>query len=280
VKYFCKHIAYGLGLTIISAISAVAQTPLINLADTADISEPFVRPDPNPAQDYCITVMGGFPNDDMVARYQFFRLTEEIALDATPEFTAALDAYGDGSADERTPVLEVIENIANPVIRQAAPEIIVASMDHLVEFAQRCKPFIDGQVSSLSAYDASLKNSDPVIKEDALFLRQILFDSLSRLGADQDPIHGTAVQDYSRALIVTRDSIEFEAYAASIDDIEAIYMIDLDGRLARSNDMINREMDREILDDAVSLADDMNADLKRKDKENSIRTLFRILGQY
>ena len=38
-----------------------------------------------PSQDYCISVMSAFPNGDSVARYQFFKLTEKMAVGATPE---------------------------------------------------------------------------------------------------------------------------------------------------------------------------------------------------
>lgn len=272
------RVALSISFLVLSSQQVLAQTPMLDLADTAITTDPPAMA--NPSQDFCINVMSGFASDDTVARYQFFRLTEEMAVDATPEFNLALEAYADGTVDETTPVLDVIENIANPVLRQAAPEIIVGSMDHLIDFAQRCRPFLQGQISSLTAYDASLRNADTVIMEDALFLRQVLSDSLSRLGADSDAVHAMAVQNYANSLVVMRDVIEFEAFATNIEDLENLYMVDLDGRLARSNDMINSEMDREVLGDAVTLTKDMNEDLRQKDKERSVYTLFRILSRY
>ena len=256
-------------------MSAIAQTPILDLADTAITSDVPVAA---PSQDFCVQVMSGFPNDDIVARYQFFRLTEELARDSSLEFVAAMDHFGENYVDETTPVLDVIENIANPVLRQAAPEIIVGSMDHLIDFAQRCAPFLEGQISSLSAYDTTLRNGDPVIKEDALFLRQVLSDSLSRLGADSDPVHGFAVQNYTQSLVLMRDAIEFEAYAANVDDLESLFMVDLDGRLARSNDLINSEIDREILAHSVELAEDLNEAAKRNSQVGQ-RTVNIILGR-
>jgi len=41
-----------------------------------------------------------------------------------------------------TPVLAVIEDIANPVLRQAAPAVIVSSMNYLVDFAVACDVYI------------------------------------------------------------------------------------------------------------------------------------------
>lgn len=233
----------------------------------------------DPHQDFCISVITGFPNDDQVSRYQFFKLTDELAVDADPEFVRALQAYQGDPLPTDIPVLDVIETIANPVLRQAAPEIVVASMHHLIDFNQKCDPYLVGQISSLTAFDATLKDSDIVIAEDALYLRQILLDSLSRLGVDNSAVHKTAALNYSNALVRSRDAIEFQAYEDDVSDVEAIFMNDLDGRLARSNDIINSEIDREAFGDAVTLSNDLIADLKRKEKEQGLRTLSRILNR-
>ena len=231
-------------------------------------------------QDFCISVITGFPNDDQVARYQFFKLTDELAEDAGADFKQILTAYQDEPLPTDIPVLEVIELIANPVLRQAAPEVVVASMYYLIDFKQKCDPYVGGQIASLKAFDSSLINSDIVIAEDALYLRQILLDSLSRLGAETDETHRVAMLNYSEALVRSRDAIEFQAYEDDVSDIESLFMEDLDGRLAKSNDIINNEIDREILGDAITISDDLIEDLKRKQKEEDLRTLARILNRY
>lgn len=233
-----------------------------------------------PSQEYCITVMSGFPNDAHLPRYQFFKLTQEMAVDATPGFRNALDKYGEGDVEADAPITDVIEAIANPVLRQAAPELAISYMDHLIDFAKRCEPFIDGQVTSLKAFDSTLANDDTVIAEDALFLRQVLSDSLFRLDADKDPIHGADISVYASALVRTRDRIEFTSYSSDVGDLEALYMTDLDGRLARSNDLINSEMNRETLGDAIILSDDMNREAKQKADREALQTLLRILNRY
>jgi len=231
-------------------------------------------------QNFCIDVITGFPNDDQVSRYQFFKLTDELALDSDIEFKRALMAYEQDPIPTDIPILDVVELIANPVLRQAAPEVVVASMHHLIEFNGRCAPYVMGQISSLTAFDPTLTDSDIVIAEDALYLRQILLDSLARLGASESPIHKVAVLNYTDALVRSRDAIEFQAYENDVSDVEALFMSDLDGRLARSNDLINNEIDREILGDAVNLSDDLIGDLKRKQKEEGVRTLARILNRF
>lgn len=231
-------------------------------------------------QDYCITIITGFPNDDQVSRYQFFKLTEQLSIDVEPDFKAALVAHQGDPFPADIPVLDVIEVIANPVLRQAAPEVVVSAMHHLIDFNQKCEPYLSGQISSLLAYDATLSDSDIVIAEDALYLRQILLDSLSRLGADTDIAHSFAIENYNASLVRSRDAIEFKAYEDDVGDLEAIFMEDLDGRLAKSNDIINNEIDRELLGDSVGLSDDLIADLKRKQNEENIRTLARILNRY
>ena len=67
-------------------------------------------------------------------------------------------------------------------------------------------------------------------------------------------------------------------FESDLVELEALYMDDLDGRLKRSNDLINEEMDREVLGDSISLSDSMINAEKRKTKERQIQTLFRILG--
>ena len=229
-------------------------------------------------QDYCITVIGTLPGGDDETRYQFYKLVSDLGADAPDDFRAALARYGENPPAPDTPLLDVIEIIANPVIRQAAPEITVANMAHLIEFNARCADAVQGQILSLTTYDPSLFLSDEVIAEDALYLRQILSESLDRLGAADDAVHGPAARAYSRALVTTRDAVEYAAFESEIDDLEALFMTDLDGRLARSNDIINEEADRAILDDAVVLAEDMNKDAEKKQKQRDIETLFRILG--
>lgn len=261
-----RDLLFSLSLIGASALSAHAQTEL----PAPDVS----------TQEYCINVMSGFPNDDIVPRYQFFKLTTDLAIDATPRFQAALSMFGDGIVNPATPIVEVIEIIANPVLRQAAPELIISHTAHLIDFSNRCSLYVDGQINSLQAFDAKLSNDDRVIAEDALFLRQVLSDSLFRLTANTDPVHGPAVQAYADTLIRARDNIEFQDYASNVEDLEALFMTDLDGRLARSNDVINNELNRETLGNAVTLSKDMNKASKEQADRQSILTLLRILGRY
>ena len=273
-------------LTTLAVIAAANFMSVSVLAQTADIASQNVVPIPqvkNTAPvdpDFCINTMAGFPTDDQEARYQFFRLTEEMARDATPEFRKALAQYGDNQVSPHSPMLNVIEEIANPVLRQAAPEVTVGNMAYVIDFAKFCAPFITGQIDSLKAFDPTYTNAEfnAVITEDALFLRQILSDSMLRLGAGEDPIYSSAMTQYEQALITTRDEAEFTTFEAELDDLESLYMTDLDGRLKRSNDVINAEMDREILGDSVALSDSLNEAERRKAKDRQLYTLIRILG--
>lgn len=277
----------GRRLTTFTIIAAASLSAMMALAQTADIAPqgPVIEPplventapvDP----DFCINTMAGFPTDDQEVRYQFFRLTQEMARDASPEFRNAMTVFGEDKVSPYSPMLSVIEEIANPVLRQAAPEITVGNIAYVIDFANVCEPFIAGQINSLKAYDSALANAEfnAIITEDALFLRQILSDSMFRLGANEDPSFSSATAQYAQALITTRDEAEFSTFEAELDDLESLYMTDLDGRLKRSNDIINEEMDREVLGDAVALSDSLNQSAKNKAKERQLFTLFRILG--
>lgn len=271
-------------LAVIAGLSLVSGASFAQLSNASIEETVYIPPQvQNTAPvdpDFCINTMAGFPADDQEARYQFFRLTEEMAREATPEFRNALSQYGDDQVSPYTPMLTVIEEIANPVLRQAAPEITIGNMVYVIDFATKCEPYITGQIDSLKAYDPALNNAEfnAVIIEDALFLRQILSDSMFRLGANEDPVHSYALAQYASSLVTTRDEMEFSTFESELDDLEALYMTDLDGRLKRSNDMINEEMDREALGDAVALSDSMNEAEKRKAKQRQLYTLIRILG--
>ena len=191
----------GRRLTTFTLIAAASFTAMTALAQTADIAPqgPVIEPplventapvDP----DFCINTMAGFPTDDQEVRYQFFRLTQEMARDASPEFRNAMTVFGEDKVSPYSPMLSVIEEIANPVLRQAAPEITVGNIAYVIDFANVCEPFIAGQINSLKAYDSALANAEfnAIITEDALFLRQLLSDSMFRLGANEDPSFSSA----------------------------------------------------------------------------------------
>lgn len=275
--------AAGLVLTLIHG-SAIAQAdarsdfkiaPTISGMEFVPSAAP-ISSDP----DFCITTLAGFQTENPEARYQFYSLTQEIARDVTPEFRAALSQYGDGIIPAGSNILDVIEDATNPVIRQAAPEFTIANLTYVIDFAAQCEGALSGQIDSLKAFDPALENIEfnAMISEDALFLRQILSDSLYRLDAHTDPRFGGITQQYAQTLIRTRDEIEFTSFVSEVDELEALYMTDLDGRLKRSNDMINEEMDREVMGDAIGLSDSLNKAAARRAKEERIISLIRIMG--
>lgn len=259
--------------------------PMVSLAQEAATTSELYGLTPTAAvagqnQSRCIEQMADFPTDDPVARYQFFRLVSDVAYGANDVTRAMFNHYGQPAVEAGTPVLAVIEDIANPVLRQAAPDVIVSSMNYLVDFSVACDVYITGQTESLAAFDKTLTNPDlnTAITEDALFLRQILSESLSRLGADKDASWSNAAASYSRSLVTQRDAVEFSAFETDIAELETLFMDDLDGRLARSNDVINSEMDRETLGDAIQLSNDMNEAARERARQERIYRLLRLFG--
>ena len=280
MKHALRQIAIMLaGACLVSAAHADTGEPNIPALEKERIE---LGADLAANQEACIEIMAAFPDNGHVPRYQFFRLAQEIGTDATPGFRAAIREYGEGSVAPETPIADIIEGIANPVLRQAAPSIAVAQMAHLIEFSRNCDTFIAGQASSLEAFDPSLANAEfnAVIAEDALFLRQVLADVLYRLEADQDAVFGPAITDYAASLVAMRDNIEFAAFDSEIAELETLFMDDLDGRLARSNDIINGEMDNEALGDAITLSDDLNTGAREQQERQARETLYRILYGY
>jgi len=266
-------------------ISICLAYPVLSFAQEAATTDELyglvdARPVAAQNQDRCIEQMAEFPTDDPTARYQFFKLVSDVAYGADEDTRSLFDHYGQPSIEVGTPVLSVIEDIANPVLRQAAPEITVSSMNYLVDFALACDVYITGQTDSLVAFDATLANPElnTAIAEDALFLRQILSESLSRLGADTDAVWANSARNYSRSLVTQRDAVEYAAFETDIAELETLFMEDLDGRLARSNDVINSEMDREILGDSIQLSNDMNEAAMKQARQERLYRLLRLFG--
>lgn len=275
------------GLALTAALPAAAahaqifDAPVVNSAPVvSDIAPAYIAPTLNANPDFCINTLAGFQTENPEARYQFYKLTQDVGRDATPEFRAALTHYSEGEAPSGSNILDAIEDATNPVLRQAAPELTLANMAFVINFAVECEGALSGQINSLQAYDPALANAEfnAMVSEDALFLRQIISDSLYRLDADKDPRFGSATQSYANALVRTRDDVEFTSFMSEIDELEALYMTDLDGRLKRSNDLINEEVDLEILGDAIGLANSIDEAAARRAKEERILSLIRILG--
>lgn len=269
---------------LLSLSTAQAQTtyaPIINAAPVVNqiTAAPLTQP-LNADPDFCINTLAGFQTENPEARYQFYVLTQDVARDASPEFRAALANYSGGETPSGSSILDVIEDATNPVLRQAAPDLTIANLAYVIDFSSQCEAALSGQINSLKAYDAALSDAafNAMISEDALFLRQILSDSLFRLNADKDPRFGAVTKNYAGALVQTRDAAEFSTFVSEIDELEALFMTDLDGRLKRSNDMINEEMDREVMGDAIGLANSMDAAAAKRAKQERILSLIRIMG--
>lgn len=264
--------------TPIAMPDPISTTPAFTLQDALASGERAVSA--SPVQEKCISIMNGFPDNGHETRYQFFKLTQAMAQDVDPMFRSAIDFYGDSNVTPATPILEVIENIANPVYRQAAPEITIGNMGYLVDFALDCDSYLNGQIESLEAFDQNLTQSDfeVVIGEDALFMRQILSDSMFRLGAQDHEVFGPSVSAYAGNMVRARNTIEYASFESQLENLEAVYMTDLDGRLARSNDVINNEIDREALAHALEITNDLNEQAKLEAKRKQFEILSRILG--
>ncbi|MGJ8558991.1 MAG: hypothetical protein ACSHX3_02020 [Litorimonas sp.] len=249
-----------------SAFADIAPTSLTPVSLTAEQSET------------CVTMMSGFPDDSPESRYVFFRLSQELAKDVTPELSQLMTDFMIDNETRRLPaewpMLDVIEDIADPVLRQAAPTQTVAGMAHIAYFNALCGPFVQGQVDSLIAFNPDLADTDVMIREDALYLRQILAEALDRLGASDT----MAAQAYALSLVIERDDIEYIGFEDEIGELETLYMGDLDTKLSRSNDAVNEGINVEAFQDAVELANDMNDQAREQAKKERLYSLVRILG--
>ena len=241
------------------------------------VAQPVASPLTAEQTEQCVTLLSGFPDDSIEARYVFFRLNQELAKGMTPELSRIMADFMDEHEARRLPadasMMDVVEDIADPVLRQAAPVQTIANMAHIAYFDALCGTFVQGQVDSLLAFNPGLVEMDLIIREDALYLRQILVESLDRLGADTQ-----ATEAYTRSLVIERDDIEYVGFEDEVDQLEALYMGDLDTKLARSNDAVNESVDTDQFNDAAALSRDLNEQARRRMKEERLYSLVRILG--
>lgn len=264
-----KHLlmtAAALLLPTVALADPVGVTDILPLAMTAEQSE------------QCVVMMSGFPDDSPESRYVFFRLSQELAKDVTPELSQLMADYMVENEARRLPadwpMLDVIDDIADPVLRQAAPVQTVASMAHIAYFNALCGPFVQGQIDSLLAFNSDFDATDVMIREDALYLRQILAEALDRLGASDT----MAAQAYALSLVIERDDIEYIGFEDEIGELETLYMGDLDTKLSRSNDAVNEGINVETFQDAVAMANDMNDQARERAQAQRLYSLVRILG--
>lgn len=259
-------------------VTAALLLPTLALANTADTTAPSPIAMTAEQSEQCVTMMSGFPDDSPESRYVFFRLSQELAKDVTPELSRLMVDYMVENETRRlpadSPMLDVIEDIADPVLRQAAPAQTVANMAHIAYFNALCGPFVEGQVESLLAFNPELNVTDIVIREDALYLRQILAEALDRLGASDN----MAAQAYALSLVLERDDIEYIGFEDEIGELETLYMGDLDTKLSRSNDAVNEGMNVDAFRDAVTLANDMNDQARERAQSERLYVLTLILG--
>lgn len=267
-------------------VFAFLTSPILAQAQTTDINHPKtvsgVALPASPEQEMCMQIISSFPAENPSVRYQFFRLARSFGKGANPEFVTALDKFASQDVTMQTELTDVIEGMNNPVLRQADPALVAGYGKYLVNFATKCNQQIESQINALHAYDVDLKDVafNIVIDEDALYLRQILSDSLYSLDGDKDPIYGAVIRAYANDLVHMRDNMEYTVFNAEIGDIEALYMGDLDEKLARSNDIVNSEMDREMLNSSIGLADDMSNSMIKQEKRRTVQTLINILNGY
>ncbi|MEO0816818.1 MAG: hypothetical protein AAFX86_05860 [Pseudomonadota bacterium] len=187
-------------------------------------------PELNPV---CARQMTELAGGTLSGRHQLFVLVREAGRGADDDVLAALEAYGAGTVDPETPILQVVEDIANPVLLQAAPNATVGQMAHLIRFSRECDVILDGQIKALEATSPDLASGTykQAIGEDAMFLRSMLLDALYRLNADRDAVHGQTVAAYQRDLVRQRDDIEFAAFDAELAALEDEFAGDLGDRL-------------------------------------------------
>ncbi|MCI4645006.1 MAG: hypothetical protein MRY64_09505 [Hyphomonadaceae bacterium] len=229
------------------------------------------------ANEFCITQMIRLQDGSLAGRHQFFTLVRETGRGADPVFREALAAYGQGQVPAEARMVEVVEAIANPVTRQVSPAITVAQAAHLIRFARECETELDGQIAALEALDPSLANGLYLqsMGEDAMFLRSTLLDALYRLAADSDPQHGAAIAAYQRDLVAQRGDVEFAAFDAEIDQIEAMVTGDLEKRLEMSNQQVAESGDAGAVASAQASAEILTA----SQREQSRTRIAEILRQ-
>jgi hypothetical protein len=271
-----------------SAQTAAEQVPLsvqLETGESASGRDSLSRPSDLeiPAlNDFCATQMTSLAGGTLSGRHQLFVLLSEAGRGADEDLIDVLDAYGVGQVDPSTPLLQVVEDIANPVLLQAAPNATVGQMAHLIRFSQECGLILDGQIAALEATSPDLANGvyKQAIGEDAIFLRSMLLDALYRLNADSDPVHGQAVAAYQRDLVGQRDDIEFAAFDAELAALEEEFTGDLDKRLDLANTSIGETAGAIDAKGAAEVARALTDVQRAEANARMAQIMIEVLGDY
>ncbi|MEL6661449.1 MAG: hypothetical protein AAFO57_01505 [Pseudomonadota bacterium] len=231
---------------------------------------------------FCATQMISLADASLEGRHQFYVLVREAGRGANNGFLEALDAFGAQQISRETPVLQVVEDTANPVLLQAAPAATVSQMAYLIGFSNECADLLEGQIVALEATSPGLASGTykQAIGEDAMFLRSMLLDALYRLNADSDPRHGQAIAAYQRDLVDQRDDIEFAAFDAELAALEDEFAGDLDRRLDLANTAVGENAEAVDAKGAAAVARALSDVQRAEANQRMARILAEVLNGY
>jgi len=263
---------------------AQEQSPVIVNADAATYTlaptTPSMVPAPTPApmhSDLCINMMKDFPDDSLVNRYQLFRLIEMMEVGVDSGVSDALTHFGMKNSLGTDTIVEVVQNLSDPVMLQSQPRYSLGNAAQLINYAQHCKPFISSQIASIEAAEPSVNEGlfQEQLAEDSVYLRALVVQSFESVSAHNHPIYGGAVQRYGDGTVFIRNEAEFAGFEAELDALSIETLEDLDQKLLVHQDIVEEEVDKEIMASSADMVNSMN----QASKDEANRKVYQIMCQ-
>lgn len=236
----------------------------------------------SPAQadtgEYCAQMMSGFPNTEMQNRYHFFTLVNHLTEGYTEDLDAAVVQFSNYPLEAGTPVVDVIEEIVDPVLRQADPTFGLSQVRHLIQFGQTCREFTSSQLNAIELMHPEFTEPEFQlgIVEDALFIRSVLSDALRELRAHEDPVHGRPVLSYERETEMLRDTAERTLVKRDMDNLYAEFEEDIEQRFAMVESTDVGTTDTEATSTAVKTWKDLN-NASRRERRAEAAQIFKLM---
>jgi hypothetical protein len=260
----------------------VQPTPHVQIQNYASAT-PSMLPTPTPApaySDLCINMMRDFPDDTLVNRYQLFRLIEMMEVGVDSGVSDALTHFGMKNSLGTETVVEITQNLSDPVMLQSQPRYSIGNAAQLIGYAKHCKPFIASQVASIEAAEPSVNDGlfQEQLAEDSVYLRALVIQSLESVSADKHALHGPAVKRYADGTIWIRNEAEFAGFEAELDALSIDALTDLDQKLMIHRDVVEEEADKEIMSSSSEMVNSMNEQSKIEAQRKTYQIMCQISG--
>ena len=172
-----------------------------------------------------------------------------------------------------------LDDYVKPLARIVDPDILLASVAQLFEFARDNGPEIQARMTQIARDNPILISMVDVneIAADAIIIRNAIADSIEYSSLIDAPGAPEQVQALREQTVYLRNMMEFNEFQEELATITEEAIIDLGGRLDAYQRMFNDEVDPELIKRRVESAQIMNREAENRFEEQAMQNNAELL---